>query len=215
MSSTFIERDAVRMLFILFYCGKERSQLFLFDNNDYTHSIDSESKLQKIDFWLRYPDHFAAALLYGCETGDLTKDADEIKQIIRIMYHTQEPAIRWTSMRKYLRGAYEPLDEVMALLSSLNLAYKRILSWGHCSYYFLTTKGYNTVERMLQECSETGWYAERCQLINRFFGTLNGYEIRKLQYLQEDYSATPYKETIGRIEFEIQRRFLHFYGEPL
>ncbi len=145
MSSTFIERDAVRILFILFYCGRERSQLSLFDNNDYAHSIDSESKLQKFDFWLRYPDHFAAALLYGCETGDLTKDADEIKQVIRIMFNTQEPAIRWTSMRKYLRGAYEPLDEVMALLSSLNLAYKRILSWGHCSYYFLTPKGYVSV----------------------------------------------------------------------
>ncbi len=93
MSSTFIERDAVRILFILYYCGKERSQLSLFDDNEYTHSIDSESKLQKIDFWLRYPDHFAAALLYGCETGDLTKDAGEIKQIIRVMFHTREPAV--------------------------------------------------------------------------------------------------------------------------
>src|SRR5947208_1913739 len=144
MSTTFVERDAVRILFIIYYCGERHLQLPLFDENDYTHTciIDSEIKLQKIDFWLRYPDHLAAALLYGCESkGEFTKQADEIKQVIRNIFNAREPTLRWIPMRKYLRGAYEPLDTVMAFLSSRNLAYKRIFGWGHCSHYFLTPLG--------------------------------------------------------------------------
>lgn len=140
MSNSFIERDAVRFLLILYHCGEKPSQMSLFDANDYTHMIDSESKLQKIDFWLRYPDHFAAALLHCCETGkDIVQQSNDIKKIIRQIFASREPVLRWIPMRKYLRGAYEPLDEVLSFLSSRNLAYKRVVSWGHCSYYFLTS----------------------------------------------------------------------------
>ena len=213
-----IERDAVRILFTLYFCGEKLLQLSYLNDNEYTHSIDSESKLQKIDFWLRYPDHLAAALLHGCESkgdGGLADRSDEIKYTIRSIFHTREPILRWVPMRKYLRGAYEPLDRVMAFLSSRMLAYQRVLEWGHRTNYFLTLKGCKAVEGMLQECEETIWYAERCKLINSFFGHLNGYEIRNLQYLQKDYKATPYLETIDRIELEVRQRFLELYGENL
>lgn len=218
VSETFIERDAVRILFILYFCGKKPLQPSLFDMDDYTHLIDSESKLQKIDFWLRYPDHLAAALLYGCEPdgdGSLANRSEEIKPIIRQIFHTREPVLRWIPMRKYLRGAYEPLDSVMAYISALGLAYRRVLEWGHCTYYFLTSKGSCAVERIQSECDEARWYADRCQLINSFFGHLNGFEIRTLQYLQVEYKLTPNQVTIDRIEPEIRQRFAHFYGEEL
>ena len=218
MSDTFIERDAVRILFIIYFCGKKLLQLSLLDDNDYTHLIDSESKLQKIDFWIRYPDHLAAALLYRCETngeGSLANRAEEIKPIIRHIFQAREPLLRWIPMRKYLRGAYEPLDTVMAYVSALGLAYRRVLEWGHCTYYFLTPKGSGVVERIQNECEESRWYAERCQLINEFFGHLNGFEIRTLQYLQATYKITPNLGTIDRIEPEIRQRFARFYGEEL
>jgi hypothetical protein len=218
VSETLIERDAVRILFILYFCGREHLQLSLFDSNDYTHVIDSESKLQKIDFWLRYPDHLAAALLCGCEqegSGSLRDRSEEIKRIIRQIFEKREPVLRWIPMRKYLRGAYEPLDRVMAYVSALGLAYRRVLEWGHCTSYFLTPKGNCVVERIQSECGEAQWYTERCQLIHSFFGHLNGFEIRTLQYLQEEYKVTPNLATIDRIELEIRQRFARFYGEEL
>lgn len=218
MSDAFIERNAVRILFILYFCGKKPLQPPLFDSNDYSHLIDSESKLQKIDFWLRYPDHLAAALLYGCEpNGDrsLTNRSEEIKTIICQIFHTREPILRWIPMRKYLRGAYEPLDNVMAYLSALGLAYRRVLDWGHCTYYFLTPKGSQTVEQIQSECEEASWYADRCRLIDSFFGHLNGFEIRTLQYLQGVYKTTPNQITIDRIDQEIRQRFARVYGEEL
>lgn len=218
MSDTFLERDVVRILFILYFCGKKTLQPSLFDVNDYTHLIDSESKLQKIDFWLRYPDHLATALLYGCEpdgNGKLAHRSEEIKPIIRHIFQSREPLLRWIPMRKYLRGAYEPLDEVMAYVSALGLAYRRVVEWGHCIYYFLTPKGSCAVEGIQRECEESGWYAQRCQLINEFFGHLNGFEIRNLQYLQPSYKSTPNQMTIDRIESEVRQRFARFYGEEL
>jgi hypothetical protein len=212
-----IERYAVRILFILYFCSDRQTSLPLF-NDDYACVIDAESKLQKIDFWLRYPDHLAAALIRGCEPdGNLTliKRKDKVKQVVRHIFREREPILRWVPMRKYLRGAYEPLDNVMGFLSSRSLAYRRIVERKHRTRYFLTHKGTDAVAKMLKECQETQWYAERCELINSFFGHLNGFEIRKLQYLEGNYATTPYSKMIGHVEVEVRQRFEKLFGEAL
>src|SRR5260221_1082476 len=115
MSNISIERDVVRVLFILYFCG-EKSPPSLFEEYAYTHSLDSETKLQKFDFWLRYPDYLAAALLQEYETGTLQPRVHEIQQIVRHILLEREPVLRLTPMRKYLHGAYESLDKVMIYL---------------------------------------------------------------------------------------------------
>lgn len=212
-----IERHAVRILFIIYFCNDHPHETFpMFD--DYTHIIDAEGKLQKIDFWIRYPDHLAAALLRGCEPEGgqpLINCTDEVKQIVRRIFNEREPVLRWIPMRRYLRGAYEPLDDVMSFLTSRWLAYRRITERGHRTRYFLTRKGCDAVERMLKECLETQWYMERCKLVNSFFGHLNSFEIRKLQYLEGDYAATPYSKMIAPVESEVRQRFEKLFGEAL
>ncbi len=54
-------------------------------------------------------------------------------------------------MRKYLRGAYKPLDAVMTFLSSRELAYRRDIEWGHRTQYFLTGKGCQAVEGLSEK----------------------------------------------------------------
>jgi len=218
MDLTLIERDAVRILFILYYCGEKNFQLAFEEAGRHTHSrsMVSETKLQKLDFWLRYPDHLAAALLHQCTTGsDLGKRKDEIKEFVRQIFQNEEPILRWIPMRKYIRGAYEPLDRVMAFLSCRELAYRRVLEWGHATRYFLTNKGTDAVENLQRECEESLWYAQRCKCINSFFGHLKGYEIRDQQYLEDEYRLTPNLETIVRIEPLVRQRFQYLFGEPL
>ena len=216
MRNSFIERDAVRIMFILYFCCDDQLPFPGEYEDLHSRSIDSESKLQKIDFWIRYPDHLAAALLFGCEAeGSLTKCKEEIKQIIRRIFSEQEPTRRWIPMRKYLHGAYEPLDTVMAFLSSRMLANRRVVEWGHRTRYYLTSKGCSAVEGLLKECEESAWYKERCQLIQSFFKHLNGLDLRNRQYLEKDYAATPNLETIGRIETDVRQRFFQLYGEML
>lgn len=218
MDMTLIERDAVRILFILYYCGEKNFQLAFSeaDTHIHSHKMVSETKLQKLDFWLRYPDHLAAALLHQCASeSDLNKHKDEIKQVVHQIFHDQEPILRWIPMRKYIRGAYEPLDRVMAFLSCRELAYRRVLEWGRATHYFLTKKGADAVEDLQHECEESRWYAERCKCINSFFGHLKGYEIREQQYLEKEYKLTPNLETIVRIEPLVRQRFQCLFGEPL
>jgi DNA-binding MarR family transcriptional regulator len=212
-----IERQAIRILFILFHCS-DNTTLPMF--GDYTHVIETESKLQKIDFWLRYPDHLAAALLRGLEpTGigspNLSLRSDEVRVTVRHIFENREPILRWVPMRKYLRGAYEPLDEVMTFLSSRLLAYRRAAAHRRHISYYLTQKGNEAVQRMLAECSETQWYSARCKLINDFFGHLNSFEIRKLQYLEGEYANTPHSQMIDRVVDEVRRRFEKLFGESL
>jgi hypothetical protein len=118
-------------------------------------------------------------------------------------------------MRKYLRGAYEPLDDLFAYLSCRKLAYKRVSGWGHCSKYFLTEKGHQAVEAILQTCPESVWYANRCKLLQDFFGHLTGHEIRTLQYREYEYGTAPHKELIPRIEEKVREDFEAFFGEPV
>lgn len=221
ISPQSLERYAVRILFILYFCKdfppSRVVQLQLpFDSSDDAWWIDSETKLQKIDFWIRYPDHLAAALLTGVETdGNLAYRRDDVKQIIRQIFQNQEPTLRWVPMYRYLHGAYEPLDKVMIYLTSRSLAYRRIEERGHRTKYYLPKKGQAAVEAMLRECPETSWYATRCQLINSYFEHLNGFEIRKLQYLHGSYAETPYMATIEKVEAEVYSRFDVVFGEPL
>lgn len=210
-----IERQAVRILFILYFCSDSQDeQIPMFE--DYTRYVDSELKLQKLDFWIRYPDHLAAALIHGCQTGEhLVERSEEVKRVVRDIVNNQEPRLRWVPMRKYLRGAYEPLDELMCFLTSRWLAYRRMIEKKHRTCYYLTRKGHDTIELMLQECHETLWYAGRCQLINSFYGHLNGFELRNIQYLVDEYANTRYRQFISSIEEKVCQQFDAVFGEPL
>lgn len=210
-------RRAVRILFVLYFCNDSSGQMSMFDEN---LSIESESKLQKIEFWIRYPDHLAVALLRGCEmegfgSQHLLSQKDEVKEIVLKIFRDQEPHLRWVPMLKYLRGAYEPLDDVMCFLSSRSLAYSRVVEGGKRVRYLLMPKGSDAVKKLLRECEETKWYEDRCKLINSFFGHLSGFEIRKLQYLEETYANAHAQKMIARVEAEVYRRFEKVFGEPL
>jgi hypothetical protein len=76
-------------------------------------------------------------------------------------------------------------------------------------------KGHAVVERMVQTCSEITWYVDRCMLIQRFFGALDGFDIRKMQYLEPEYTDTPLLATIQRIDDLVCTRFAQRFGEPL
>lgn len=210
-----IVRHAVRIMFILYYChdqGQEQLSFF----NDFAFMIESESKIQKLDFWIRYPDHLAMALIRGCDPeGErmLITKAEEIKNFVRQIIKSREPSFRWVPMHRYLRGAYEALDNVMAFLSSRNLAYSRLDR--RQTHYYLTLKGSDTVKKMIEECDEVHWYVERCKLIRKFLGHLNGFNMRNMQYLEREYANTPYYKIVERNEAAVRELFERVFGEKI
>ena len=218
-----LQRHAVRILFILYFChddppsGTTFQLPLLVVNEDAVCTIKSELKVQKIDFWIRYPDHLAAALVEECKPGGtLLQRKNEVKKAIRNIFSGNEPEIHWVPMRRYLRGAYEPLDDVMSFLTSRWLAYRRVNTKGRRNTcYHLTQKGYKVVTDMLKACPETGWYERRCKQIQSFFGGASGGEIKDIQYLQDIYKNTPYEDVIDRVEAEVRSNFKSVFGEPL
>ncbi len=215
-----IERHAVRMLFILYYCRSGNGKyvqlaLSLPDTED--AYLESETKLQKFDFWIRYPDYFATALLYQCSCGVFDEqETEEIKRVVRQIMYDEEPVLRHIPMRRYLRGAHEPLDGITSFLSSRNLAYKRYTGMRNkTTRYYITKKGLAAVNDILRDCPEATWYAERCKILNRFFGHLSGSAIREIQYLEEEYENTPLKQNISRITPVVEKRFEEIFQEPL
>lgn len=212
-----IERQIVRVLFILYYCHDDEPLLFPSEFN-YAHWLDSETKLQKIDFWIRYPDHLAAALLTGLEPKgrlQLRQRSDEIRLLIRDIFQNEEPRRRWVPMHKYMRGAYESLNEVMVFLFSHDLVYCRRPGDQKNKRYYLAKPGQRVVEGLLAECGESKWYERRCRVIDSFFGYLNGFEIRKLQYLQGNYANAPWFKILPLVEAEVRVRFKQVFGEEI
>ncbi len=215
-----IYQDSVRLLLILYFCGDQPSEplgLKFPDNENFVAYIESETKVQKIDFWIRYPDYLCAALLWACEFPQrkLYEQRNEIKEIVRMIFADHEPQLRFIPMMKYLRGAYEPLDHVMSFLSSRDLAFPRPTFPKRKTRYNLTAKGKKAVEGILKDCPHSLWYQERCSLISKFFGHSNGFEIRETQYRETQYKDTPNLAMIKRIDNEVKLRFERQFGERL
>jgi hypothetical protein len=210
-----IERQAVRLLFIMRYCGEQLDQpLPLFELFEYW--IESEIKLQKLDFWVRYPDYLSYNLLSGIGLDPkLTKRRDEIKDIVKQIFLYREPVIRCVPMQRFLRGAYEPVDHVMSFLVSRSLVRGRRLQQANRNAFYLTGKGAAVVEQLRVDCPETQWYVTRCQLIYSFFGHLSGNKIREIQYDNSTYRLTKLTNIIRSVEPEVRQMYQELFGEEL
>ena len=68
--------------------------------------VRTQTFLQKLDFWLRYPDYLADELL-----TDYEKSGEPfLLEIASNILDSEEPELRVIPMLRYKFGAYEPLD---------------------------------------------------------------------------------------------------------
>ena len=61
--------------------------------------------IQKLDFLLRNPDYFAYELLHYARENQTQKD--EVKQLVKEIFNSNEPELRRLEMEKFFFGAYE------------------------------------------------------------------------------------------------------------
>jgi len=103
------------------------------------------------------PDYLADELLTRYEQEGEAADLSLAKQIL----DSDEPEVRSYPMLRYLFGAYEPLDEPLAVLATPGLVYARrresiakILQWD----YYVTEAGRDAAERSLAVVPELKYY---------------------------------------------------------
>jgi hypothetical protein len=166
----------------------------------------SQLRLQALDFWLRNPDYLADELL---NEYDKTGDHALVEEAKRIL-DDREPEVRRLPMTKYLRGAYEPLDDVLAPLVTYGLV-EHAATAGQTRVrehdYWFMPPGEEFAEALLEAAPGVfGWYRDRAELISRVAGDDGGGKLKERQYEQDEYAGTPNTRLIAPITERVRAR---------
>jgi hypothetical protein len=167
--------------------------------------VHTQVLLQKLDFWVRNPDYLADELLTRYEQNDEAADLALAKQIL----DSDEPEVRSYPMLRYLFGAYEPLDEPLAVLATPGLVYARrresnakILQWD----YYVTEAGRDAAQRSLSAVPELKYYVDRTRLVVDLAAGRRGTALKDIQYLQAEYADAALGRYIASIASRARRR---------
>lgn len=200
-------RDAVRILFLL----KEGSE----PNRDLTTSekyplrFEGETRLQALDFWIRYPDYLADELLAQFdETGDRF-----FLDTARGIFDDDEPSEKTIPMLRRYYGAYERLDTVLAILSVRGLV--RPLTLHHPTtnpQHFLVSKaGVDIAEQIVRDHPIFDWYSQRARLVLRVANGRGGAVLKKRQHEQKEYHDAQIGDLIPTIAERVQTKLAEIH----
>lgn len=199
-------RDAMRLLFILAEGGEALPSPPPVPNA--VRVISSQKSLQKMDFWVRNPDHLAHALLdVYCETHE-----SKWLRYAQAILGTEEPEVRRDAMAKYLYGAFEPIDTGLAPLISYGLVQTLRHAQNRRLRFFLLERGAQVATRMVAELDEARWYAERARLVGELCSGRSGEDLARMQYQQPEYANAPNGETIASIATQVRARLANLEG---
>jgi hypothetical protein len=200
--------DAVRLLLLLEAAAADLSRDRGADvPTNAVGVVRTQTYLQKLDFWLRYPDYLADELL-----TDYQRSGEPVLlEIAANILDSEEPELRAIPMLRYKFGAYEPLDMAMSMLSTPGLV---VVRWSRTEQrvrqydYYLTLLGRETARSCVADFPELSWYGDRTRLVVALAqGTgMTGTALRKRQYLQRDYAGTGLNEEIASIAERARER---------
>jgi hypothetical protein len=156
---------------------------------------------------MRNPDYLADELLDEYEAG---RRSDAIP-LVRSILEDQEPDLRRLPMARHLFGAYEPLDDALALLSTPALISIRVHRFANDKVglweYFLSLKGEEAAAELVAQAPHVfGWYDDRAQLVASLAGGTGGSGLKRRQYLKQTYKDTPVRQRISSIADRVQQR---------
>jgi hypothetical protein len=202
----YFERQVARLLIVLYYCGQPVASLI----DGETRQVDSLSRLQQFDFWVREPGHLALALLDAYAT---TPDAfADRKQTLRDTLNRSLKDNQADTRRVMLPGApyhiFEDFDRPLSFLTSRALvsdrpSFARSRSQAH--RIILEAAGVKLVQQILNTCPSYEWYRLQCETVAAFFTALEKYDLRVMTYLAPD--LTPAMVASSALIPHIQRRF--------
>lgn len=163
--------------------------------------------LQKLDFWLRNPDYLAELLLDLYEDSGDEQLLDEARRIL----DSEEPEIRRYPMLRYRFGAYEPLDDALAVLSTAGLVLRRregSIDRTRQHNYYLTAKGRSVAREIVTDVPELGYYVDRVGLLVRLTAGIGPSALKDMQYEQPEYADAAWRTRITTIAPRVRQRLI-------
>lgn len=169
-------------------------------------AVRSELRLQAMDFWMRNPDYLADELISAVQSGAL---ADGMLDIARSLLDDPEPDLHYYPMPRWFYGAYEAIDDAMALLETYGLAtFRRSGEPGSKSYrnqMFVTAAGERAVAELAAD-PVLGWYVRQAELVALVAGDTVGSKLKERQYEQATYAGTELGLDIAPIAEHVRQR---------
>ncbi|WP_217649732.1 hypothetical protein [Saccharopolyspora flava] len=167
--------------------------------------VTGQTRLQKLDFWLRSPDFLADELLTEYER---TEEAALLELAGRIL-DSEEPEVRRYPMLRHHFGAYEPLDDALAVLRSAGLIVRRRRGRvGHTRRhdYYLLERGRRVARTIIARAPAFRYYVDRVRLVLDLADGRGGRQLRDRQYLQAEYAGARRGSPIGTIAERVRDR---------
>lgn len=191
-------QDSVRLLLLIEAAAKppEVSQTVPAPTVGVVHT---QVRLQKLDFWVRYPDYLAYELMNEYEAAP---EEPGLLELASTILESEEPDLRRFPMLRHKFGAFEELDDALAPLVERGLIRKtqtlgqsRVIE----HIYFLLDRGRQVAQELVQDAPALEWYVARTQLVVALVDGLGGTQIKNRQYLLRDYADTPWRQYIAPI----------------
>jgi hypothetical protein len=166
--------------------------------------INSQKKLQALDFWVRNPDYLAHELInqYRSRKDESLLDAAET------VMAGNEPELRRLGMLRFYFGAFESIVDTVASLKMLGLAdLTRKISGNPPTIkqrdYYLLKAGEEKAAELAQD-PILKWYAERAALVGRVANQRSGAVLKKEQHKVASYHNARWGEIIAPITNEVR-----------
>lgn len=205
--------DRIRIFLILYLFSEDNQE---FDYLQYSKVFKSEVKIQKIDFLLRNPDYLAYELIRLKDDEKFT--LNDIKEDIKYIYQNDEPEVKRIEMERFFFGAYEDIDDVISFLVAYGFIF---FDSGRSTNLYTIKKRYFTTDFAIEKYKEgkkvksIEWYINRCKLIKKYFGNVNGTFLKDKQYEVDEYRNTSYKTYIKSIDDIVRSEYRMVFGEEL
>ncbi|MFE1763886.1 hypothetical protein ACFW81_06665 [Streptomyces angustmyceticus] len=201
------EQDAVRVLLLIDGASQAPTGADLTDPGltDAVGVVRTQVRLQKLDFWLRNPDYLADELLTDYESS---REPGLLRWAGRIQ-DSEEPEVRRYPMLRHHFGAYEPLDDALAVLRSAGLVVRRrrgTVNRVRQHDYYLLSAGRQVVQDIVSTTPAFTYYVDRVALVIALADGLGGSDLKARQYLQREYAETARGTRIGSVSTQARQR---------
>lgn len=174
--------------------------------------IRAQSRLAKLDFWLRNPDYLADELLNDLDAGLLAPDV--VLPLVHSMLDGDAPKLHMYPMRRYRFGAWEIPDNALAVLKFYGMVnHRRAAEMDTQSAnrarrdYFLLPEGVTALTHIRSSVDQIDWYDKQADAIALLDAAATGATARKRQYEQREYAETPIGTDIASILDRTRERF--------
>jgi hypothetical protein len=207
----FFERHVARLLLVLFHCGEPVNHMI----DGETRQVDSLSRLQQFDFWVREPGHLALALMrsFSSTPERIDETKPNLREAIQRMIKDNEADIRRVTIIDTSHNILEDLDYSLSWLTARALVSDRP-SFARSRHYthqvVLETPGVAFVKKILEKCPTFAWYQAQCEIVAANFTRLEHYDLSMMTYLAPELNAAI--ATAAPLVPYIEQRYESLFG---